>query len=305
MNLFRRSGGASLSLVPVLGLFVLTAACGGAASAEDEPAEGADDLTASTITSFTVRQSTGFSPPSPTCRPSGAWTLDLAQKKMTGTGCVDGRTVTVDRALGTAEVKDVRTALSKVRTAARPAACPTDVPVLSLDVSRGSRAYYYVQQRSACGGGTPVTTASIAALLDTVVALVPSAAAFPTPVGASTCDGVPCFAVKGSCWDTTTTGATQESFANVTFTYVPAATFGSLTWRRDQTLGTSRATQRLLAWLQNSQTVFVDGTRHGTTLSWESPPVNVFVKATQTEHALELVMDTNGGSSCRLSAELR
>ncbi len=293
-----------LSLVP-LGFFVLTAACGGAGSAEDEPTEGEDDLTASTITSFTVRQSTGFTQPSSTCRPSGAWTLDLVQKKMIGAGCVDGRTVTVDRALGAVEVKDVRTALSKVRTAARPTACPTDVPVLSLDVSRGTRAYYYVQQRSACGTGTAVTTASIAALLDTVVALVPTAAAFPTPVGASTCDGAPCFALRGSCWDTTAAGGVQQSFANVSFTYVPAATFGSIAWRRDETQGTSRATQRLLAWLRNSQTVFVDGTRHGTTLSWESPPVNVFVKATQTEDALELVMDSSGGSSCLLTAELR
>lgn len=295
----------NLSHVSVLGLFLVTAACGGAESGEGDAAEGEDDLTASTITSFTLRQSTGFAPPSPTCRPSGAWTLDLAQKKMTGTGCIEGRSATVDRALSATEVKDVRAVLAKVRTAPRPAACPTDVPVISLDVSRGARAYHYVQERSACGGGTPVTTASISALLDTVVGLASAGAAFPTPVGASTCDGVPCFSVKGSCWDVYPTGPAQQSFANVSFTYVPAATFGSLAWRRDQTLGTSRATQRLLAWLQNSQKVFVDGTRHGATISWESPPVNVFVKATQTEHALELVMDTNGGSSCLLSAELR
>ncbi len=294
----------NLSRLSMLGLLLVTVACSGATAEDGEAAEGEDDLTASTITAFTVRQSTGFAP-SPTCRPSGAWTLDLAQQKMSGAGCIGGRTVTVDRALTAAEVKEARTALSKVRTATRPAACPTDVPVISLDVSRGARGYRYVQQRSACGGGTPVTNASIGALLDTVVDMASGAASFPTPVGASTCDGLPCFSVKGSCWDTTPTGATQESFANVTFTYLPAATFGSLKWRRDQTLGTSRATQRLLSWLQSSQTVFVDGTRHGTTLSWESPPVNVFVKATQTERALELVMDTNGGSSCLLTAELR
>lgn len=294
-----------LSLLPVLGLCVLTAACGGAGSDEGDPAEGEDDLTASTITSFTLHQSTGFAPPSPTCRPAGAWTLDLTRKTMTGNGCIDGRMVTVDRALGNAEVADVRTALGKVRTAARPAACPTDVPVMSLDVQRGTRAYHYVQQRSACGTGTPVTTPSIAALLDTVVALVPRASTFPVPVGASTCDGVPCFAVMGSCWDTNAAGVTRQSFANVAFTYTPAATFGSIVWRPDTTLGISPATERLLAWLRNSPTVFVDGTRHGTSLWWESSRVDVFVKATQTEHALELVMDTNAGSSCLLTAELR
>ncbi|NOU32451.1 MAG: hypothetical protein HOO96_31485 [Polyangiaceae bacterium] len=150
---------------------VLLAACGSGGEDTNGPVD--DDLTTSKVSSFTIQQSAGFTAPGANCRTSGFWTIDLVNKTITGAGCVEARRTTVSRTLTNTEVGEARMALAKVRTAPRPESCPTDAQVLSLDVVRNGTQYRYVQERSACSSGTPVTSETIAALYQKAVELIP------------------------------------------------------------------------------------------------------------------------------------
>jgi hypothetical protein len=74
----------------------------------------------------------------------------------------------------------VKTALSKVKTTSRPAACATDIPVTELTVHRGSHETSYVDQMAACGlGSTPAVASTMSALLQKVEDLATSAGSCP------------------------------------------------------------------------------------------------------------------------------
>jgi hypothetical protein len=284
-------------------LLVLLATACSAEVGDDAPAESSDALTTSGVKAFTVHQSAGFMPPPPAgaCLPSGEWTVMLADKRLVADACVGGRSVRVDRALSDAEVTSARKALSRIRVAPQPTACPTDAPVLSLSVKRARSETFYVEERSACDGSLAVTGTSMHSLLDAVTALTPVA---PAVAGASTCNGSPCFSLKGTCWDRGPSGATTTSYANETFTYVPptGANYEHLAWSDDGSMATSRATSRLTAWLRNAHGVFVDGVRRGMSPYWDGTNVSVFVTAKQTSNGIELTMDSTGGSWCTLEA---
>jgi hypothetical protein len=290
-------------------------ACSAQTDAEEQDGEAVDALTASSVTSFTVNLRSGFVPPPPPggCIRSGRWTVDFAARRIDGTGCVGGRPGTAARALTNAEIAKIRTAIANVRTAARPAACPTDAPSTSLQIKRGTRTYDYVDQRSSCvGPARPVTNNSLAALVTEMDALT---SITPAPAGATTCDGSPCFSLKGECIDSYPTGRTSfnqptseqhESFANITVSYVPGAEH-QLEWVDDGAVAASRATQRLGAWLRNYSTILADGESRGMTINWDGPHVDVFVTATKTADAIELEMRTKrgtGSSWCKLTTEL-
>lgn len=196
----------------------------------------------------------------------------------------------------------------------RPAACPADAPRTSLTVKRGTRAYDYIDQRSSCSSAArPVTNATIAALVAELDALTMTDR---LPVGASTCEGSPCFALKGTCADAYPNGfglagrptyRVEESYANITMTYHPQTGLSQLTWLNPGTMGTSRATQRLDSWLRNSPSITADGEKRGMTTYWEGAYVDVFVRVEQAANAIELTMSTTRGvgfSGCHLTAEL-
>src|SRR5262249_22132542 len=118
----------------------------------------------------------GFGPPPPPggCMDFSRYSVDFNAKEISGNACVGHKPVTVGRSLSSAELKRVRTALSHVKQAPRPEACPTDMPVTSLTVHRGSRTTGYVDARAACGGSTPAVESTLAALLQTVDELASS-----------------------------------------------------------------------------------------------------------------------------------
>ena len=129
---------------------------------------GEQDLTTGTIESFVVGKSAGFAPPLPAgqCRPTGSWSYDFATKKLTGNGCSNATPTQVDRTLSDAEHARVRSAISKVRVAKRPTACPTDMPVAHLDITRTSTQRSYIDARAACGmSATPVTEVTLGDLV--------------------------------------------------------------------------------------------------------------------------------------------
>jgi hypothetical protein len=292
----------SLALLLVVG-------CSDAQDDADPNGDGAEelDLTASTASAFTVRQSTGFMPPPPAgqCRASGQWTVSFVDETLTADACVGGHPTKVNRSLAASELTTARAALAKVRTAPKPTSCPTDVPVASLEVTRGVNQRYYVEQRSACGGGYAVTSVSLQSLRAVLEGFTTAAVAAKAVVGATTCNGLPCFALKGTCVDLMSTSKPLTSYANVTFTYVPGPTYETLTWLDDKSAATSRATQRLFAWLTNYHGVVVDGARRGMSPYWDGTNVSVFVTATQTDKGINLTLDTGGGSnnsSCTLTA---
>ena len=160
------------TLLPISILTFALFACGGEPGA-DEALDGdetvsADALRTGGVSELTVWQSEGFrpAPPAGGCNPSGRWTVTFATKTLEGSACLGGETVTVNRTLSTDEMKQVKTALSKVRTTSAPQSCPTDVPTRSLSVTRGSALTHYAEARSACGGSIAVTSSSIGALVD-------------------------------------------------------------------------------------------------------------------------------------------
>jgi hypothetical protein len=161
-----------LALLP---LFVV--AC--AADAEDGIVGDDPELRTSGIKSIEIGRSTGFVPPPPPgfCRESGRYTIDFDAKQITGDGCIDGRKVEVDRRISDDELAKVKGAVSRVRTAPRPAACPTDIGATSLTVKRATSEAHFVDQRSACGGARPAVSSTLAALLDVAEELAVAGAA--------------------------------------------------------------------------------------------------------------------------------
>ncbi|MFO0670296.1 MAG: hypothetical protein U0235_11820 [Polyangiaceae bacterium] len=168
------------SWIALTGLSLAAVACSGADVSDDlSQGDTDDELRTSSVTEFSVYRSTGFTPPPPpgSCRPSGHWTVNLATSAFDADACIDGKTVKVSRALSADEVRRAKSGLSKVRTAKRPTACPTDAPVRSLDVTRSGTETHYVEQRSACGGANAVTSTSIGALVDLMEELSTAGAA--------------------------------------------------------------------------------------------------------------------------------
>ena len=156
------------------------------------------ELRTSGVSGFSVERSAGLAPPPPGgCLASARYAVSFTTGTLYIKGCIGGSERQIDRALTPVEVATARKALAKVRTARRPTACPTDVPVMSLDVSRGTTELHYVQRRSACGGGIPVTDASIGALLSAMEMLSTSPYA---DAGAPACvEGASCLQQGASC----------------------------------------------------------------------------------------------------------
>ena len=173
----RTSCVARAALVPVLLLgALLLGGCAGEVetTSEDDPVASEDELRTAAIKSIEVSRSTGFRPPPPPgqCQRAGTWAVDFTTKVLTSSACIDGTARNVNRALTAAEIASVRTAVSNVRTTARPTSCPTDAPVSSLSVHRAQSSVHYVDARSACGGGsTPVRESTLQALVAALEAL--------------------------------------------------------------------------------------------------------------------------------------
>jgi hypothetical protein len=150
-----------------------TAAC--AANTDDEAAsESEDALRYSDVKTFQLSQSPGFVPPAPagSCNPSGQWTVDMVSRKIEGRGCVNAVPSTVSRRLSGDEIGQLRTAIFNVKSSKRPEACPTDGPVTSLVVNRGSREDQYIVASASCRSSSiPLTKESLDALTDVVIQL--------------------------------------------------------------------------------------------------------------------------------------
>ncbi len=162
-----------IRILPLVALVTVGSLVGCSAASDDESDDGSavsdDELRTGGVTEFTLSQGTGFRPPPPPggCNDAGRYTVKLGRKTFEANACIEGRSVAVNRALTADEHKDVKAALSKVRTTKRPTACPTDFPVTSLTVKRGSSETHYVQAMAACGGGsTAVTDQSLRGLRD-------------------------------------------------------------------------------------------------------------------------------------------
>jgi hypothetical protein len=104
------------------------------------------------------------------CSPSGAWLVDVAATKISGTGCYDGEQQAVDRPLTAAQLTELEIALRALRTTrVSPSACDDSVPTALIQVTRGGQTFDYVGVRSACWtDGKPVTTTTIDKLLAVV-----------------------------------------------------------------------------------------------------------------------------------------
>jgi len=145
---------------------LLVVAC--AAESADPVAGDEPELATSGLQSIEIGRGTGFVPPAPpgSCHPSGRYQVDFTLKQIAGDGCLDGRLVNVDRALDDAELARVKAAVAKVRTARRPAACPTDMPITSLTVKRASGTSELVDARASCGvSARPAVESTLANLL--------------------------------------------------------------------------------------------------------------------------------------------
>jgi hypothetical protein len=148
-------------LSALLALPLLALACA-APAAEDDASDDAD-LSVSTVTKLTINRSEGFIAPSPleSCmfRHNGSYDVDLVAQTVKGQGCVDGdKSVTVNRALTTAEASAIRTALRQVKIVPRPSSCPTDGPGSFLRVTRGTRETSYTDPHNACFGDAKAAT---------------------------------------------------------------------------------------------------------------------------------------------------
>lgn len=168
------------SWIALAGLSLATVACSGADVSDDGSQDDTnDELRTTGVTEFSVYRSTGFTPPPPpgSCIPAGHWTVNLSTKAFDADACIDGKKVKVSRTLDAGEVGRAKAGLAKIRTTKRPAACPTDAPVRSLDVTRGGTETHYVEARSACGGANAVTATSIGGLVDLMEELSTAGAA--------------------------------------------------------------------------------------------------------------------------------
>lgn len=163
-------------------------------AADEETVASEEDLTTARVKSIEVHRSTGFRPPPPPggCHPSGAWTFNFTTRTLTGNACVAAHPVAVNKVLSESDASRVRVALSKVRVTARPPACPTDMPISSLDVKRAQSSVHYVDARAACGGGSvPVRESTLANLVSLLEELSAPAANLPACVKTG-CSGQIC-----------------------------------------------------------------------------------------------------------------
>lgn len=174
-------------------------ACAGveddAADPAGDEAMGEDDLRTAGIKTIRVNNSAGFRPPPRPgqCWPSGTWTFDVDSRTLTGNACVDAKRVTVDKVLSEADAARVKTAVSKVRIVAKPPACPTDMPVTSLTVTRAKSETRYVDQRAACGAAsTPVKEATLDDLVTLMEELSPAGSATLPACVKTGCSGQVC-----------------------------------------------------------------------------------------------------------------
>jgi hypothetical protein len=152
-------------------LCLATVACVAGTDDDDAADESQDEVRVVEATSFTIRQSSGggFGPaPAPgTCRTSGSWTVDLANRTLKGQGCVNASPTTVDRAISDKEYNRLRSTLLKIKKTSKPAACPRDAARMSLDVVHATREDQYIAERASCNSDRiPVTGKSINALYD-------------------------------------------------------------------------------------------------------------------------------------------
>ena len=143
------------------------AGCSAGGGETDDSLTDDGELRNGGISSITVNQSEGFRPPPPegSCWENGRWSVDYASKRLTGDACVDGRTKRLDSELSDAQFAKVKSAVTGLRTTRRPSACPTDIPVRSVTIKKGSTETHYVEERSACSGDKAVTEATIRKLV--------------------------------------------------------------------------------------------------------------------------------------------
>lgn len=157
-----------ISLIAVASVTALALmACGGSGAGSSDEGDTEDELRTAGIKSIEVHSSAGFRPPPPpgSCWESGSWAVDYGTKQLTGNACLTGRRRTIDRTLSAEELTRVKRAVSGIRIVATPAACPTDVPVRSMDVKTGSSETHYVEERGACNGGKAVRSAGLEAVI--------------------------------------------------------------------------------------------------------------------------------------------
>ncbi len=191
-------------------VLVLVAVGAVACSAVDHPMDGApdgdeavaeDDLVTGRVETIDVNLSTGFVPPAPAgqCRRAATWSYDFQTHALTGSACLGSKPVTVDKVLSDADGLRVRTSLSKVRTTKRPSACPTDMPVASLEVRRAKSSASYVDSRASCGSSaTPVKEATLDGLVTLLEELSAPAPGNTAPCVRTGCSGTICADVARS-----------------------------------------------------------------------------------------------------------
>ena len=157
----------------LLCLCLATAACASTDAADDDSNDDVaeSEMRVSDVKVFQIRRSQGFVPPAPagTCYPWGSWTVDLVNRQLSGQGCVDAKPTTAERSLSGEEIGKLRKAFFEVKSGPRPEACPSDAPIMRLDVVRQTREDHYIDQRSSCAASEiPVTSESLSNLYDVV-----------------------------------------------------------------------------------------------------------------------------------------
>lgn len=172
----------SLSLVS-LG----AAACVGASDVDADNDEDVDQAEAELVTagikSISVGKSAGFRPPPApgSCHPAGRWDFDFGTRKLTGDACINGVPTNVSKVLSSSEAAKVKSAVSGVRVVARPAACPTDMPVARLTVNKAQSQKQYIDARASCGSSSiavrEATLGKLVTLLESLSSAAPPAAA--------------------------------------------------------------------------------------------------------------------------------
>lgn len=166
-------------------------------ASDEEPANEAaaeEDLRTAGIKSIKVGRSAGFRPPPQPgkCWPAGSWSFDFETRKLTGDACVDSKPAKIDLTLNEADAARVKKAVSDVRVTTRPQACPTDMPITSLVVSRAKSETRYVDQRASCGGSSIPAKAGLGELFDLMQTLSATPEATLAPCVRTGCSGQIC-----------------------------------------------------------------------------------------------------------------
>jgi hypothetical protein len=285
---------------------------------EAEPLEDVDstedDLRVDGASGFTLMAENPRQPkPGEPCVAHADWKVDLTRGRLVGFACSAsgpiGYPVPVQRDLTLAERQRVQTTLAAVRTTSRDGLCPARETPTTLRVTRGTRETRYTARASSCLGGTPVTDASMSALVTLLNELGEQGAR--KPVGGGLCDGVSCGRIAGKCWDRASTpGQAHEAFAGFAFTYRNLATTSALTFRDEGvgSVGGGRAGDMLYAWLRAAGgRIALDGQVAGITAA--DPHVggleNIYGKATLRADRIEFNLWTDSSRySCALSVGL-